>query len=273
MSVVVVMGGKAAPGATTTALALACTWPASGRLVVEADPDGGVLAARFGLGHEPGLVSLAAAARRDLDAGTVGAHTQPLGDHGLAALAAPPVPGQVIGALRALGTGLAAALGSMGDVGVAVDVGRAWPDAPAVRPLVERADGVLVVARPRLEEVGQLRARWQAARALNRHVGVILIGHSPYAPGEVGAALDPVDAPLVVWGVLDDDALGADVLNGRRFAPPWGLRKSQLLRSARRVATDAAARLGLDEAPALAHPNGEAPAAVRGRVRTGEGAR
>ena len=61
MSLVVVAGGKGAPGATTTALGLASAWTGQQRVVVEGDPDGGVLAARLGLGYEPGLVTVAAA--------------------------------------------------------------------------------------------------------------------------------------------------------------------------------------------------------------------
>ena len=52
-----VVGGKGAPGASTVALALAL---ASGRersvTLVDADPDGGALAARLGFAATPGLV-------------------------------------------------------------------------------------------------------------------------------------------------------------------------------------------------------------------------
>ncbi|MGH9027229.1 MAG: chromosome partitioning protein [Acidimicrobiia bacterium] len=263
MSLVVVMGGKEAPGATTTALALACTWPAPTRQVVEADPDGGVMAARFGLSYEPGLVSLAALGRRDLDGETLTAHTQVLGDHGLALLAAPALPEQVAGALAVVAAPLAEACSSLPDAVVTVDVGRAWPDAPPIRALVDAATAVLLVARPRLEDVAQLRARWRAARTRNRWVGILLVGQRSYSPAEVAAAIDPAEAPLLVWGVLPDDALGAEVLNGRRFAPPWGLRKSQLMRSARTIADHAAARLGLT-APDAAAGDGDG-----GRDRVG----
>src|SRR5262249_57798282 len=63
VSLVVVAGGKGAPGATTTALGLASAWTGQRRVVVEADPDGGVLAARLGLGLAPGLMTVAAAPR------------------------------------------------------------------------------------------------------------------------------------------------------------------------------------------------------------------
>lgn len=268
MSLVVVMGGKEAPGATTTALALACTWPAASRLVVEADPDGGVLAARFGLAYEPGLVNLAAVARRGLDEADVAAHTQVLGDHGLSVLPAPTLPDQVAGALTVVGVPLADALASMGDAAVVIDVGRAWPSTPTIAAFLERADVILLVARPRLEEVQQLGARWRAARAQNGRVGVVLVGDRPYAPDEVGAAVEPMEASLVVWGVMPDDPLGAEVLNGRRFAPAWGMRKTQLVRSARTVAARAAARLGL--ASASAAGNGQNSPHPRGRLRAWE---
>ena len=53
------------PGATTLALGLGSVWERPGRsaVVVEADPDGGVVAARLGLGHHPCLTELAVRAR------------------------------------------------------------------------------------------------------------------------------------------------------------------------------------------------------------------
>ena len=56
------------PGATTALLAAAAVWPTSDVTVVEADADGGVLAARFGLSLHPDaptLMSLLAATRHD----------------------------------------------------------------------------------------------------------------------------------------------------------------------------------------------------------------
>ncbi|HEV8165498.1 MAG TPA: hypothetical protein VGR74_13810, partial [Actinomycetota bacterium] len=77
MSLLALAAAKASPGVTTTAVALAATWPAErGVLLVEADPGGGDLAAWFGLAVEPGLVSLAAARRSTPP--SVQGHTQPL---------------------------------------------------------------------------------------------------------------------------------------------------------------------------------------------------
>jgi len=53
-----IAGGKGSPGATTLALALALSDPEPVTLV-DADPDGGDLAAWLGLSATPGFVSLA----------------------------------------------------------------------------------------------------------------------------------------------------------------------------------------------------------------------
>ncbi len=84
MSLIAVASAKGSPGATTLTLALGLARPpARGCLIVEADPDGGSLAARLGLSYEPGLVELAAAARREMpDAATVDRFTQGLGGVG-----------------------------------------------------------------------------------------------------------------------------------------------------------------------------------------------
>ncbi len=48
---------KGSPGVTTWALALAACWPRpASAVLVECDPSGGSLAARFGLAPAPGLV-------------------------------------------------------------------------------------------------------------------------------------------------------------------------------------------------------------------------
>ena len=64
MSLIGLCSAHGSPGVTTTALTLAATWPEDRPcLLVEADPFGGVIGARYGLGDTPGLSSLAAVAR------------------------------------------------------------------------------------------------------------------------------------------------------------------------------------------------------------------
>jgi len=66
VAIVPLVAAKGSAGVTTAALTLAAVWP-EGRgapLVVECDPGGGDVAARFGLGVIPGVVSLAAELER-----------------------------------------------------------------------------------------------------------------------------------------------------------------------------------------------------------------
>src|SRR5438067_13781310 len=75
----VVLGSvKDAPGATTLSVGLVAGWPQPGAVLLEADPDGGDLAARFGHHPDPGLFSLAAAARSGTGAGLLRRHVQRL---------------------------------------------------------------------------------------------------------------------------------------------------------------------------------------------------
>ena len=74
---------RGSPGVTSWAVLIAAAWPSAvdaERVVVEADLDGGVLGARYGLGVDPGVVSLIAALRRSEGlAVPVGEHGRPVG--------------------------------------------------------------------------------------------------------------------------------------------------------------------------------------------------
>jgi len=275
MSLILVGGGKQAPGATTTAIGLGAVWPSERRLVVEADPDGGVLAARFGLSYEPGLVSLAAATRRELSEADLAAHTQDL-EGGLGVVCAPSAPDQMHAALEVSVGALAARLASLGEVGVFVDVGRAWPAASMVRPLVEAADAVIVVCRPHLDELTQLVARWRAFGSADPPVGVVLVGDRPYSAAEVAETL-PGRGPSPVWATLPLDDCSAELLNGQRST--WGassrrLRVAPLVRALNGLALDLAGRLGVvTEHPAGLRVDGDGDVRdVRASPRQGVGA-
>jgi MinD-like ATPase involved in chromosome partitioning or flagellar assembly len=66
--VIIALGSiRGAPGVTSWAVLLAAAWPSAHdvtRVVVEADPAGGVLGARFQIGVEPGLPQFLAGLRR-----------------------------------------------------------------------------------------------------------------------------------------------------------------------------------------------------------------
>lgn len=236
--------GKAKSWGTTTAvMALANVWPSERRLLVaECDPAGGDLAPRYGLALEPGLVSLAAAARRELSASTVAANTQSL-PGGLAVLVAPPAAEQARAALSAIAGRLADAMRSEFDQDVLADCGRLDPGSPA-QELARSAALTVVVARATLEETTHVLARVNGLRALGAEVVVVLVedeprlgGQRPYRPEEVAGA---VGAEVV--GSLAHDPKGAALLAGRATSDR-ALQRCSLIRSARLVAAELVARV------------------------------
>lgn len=240
---VVALGAVRSAGVTTTAAGLAMLWPGAGRrLVVEADPAGGTLAAATGLAAEPGLVSLAAAARRQPDPDLVFAHVQALPD-GTAVLAGPPGAEQARSALAMLGA-LFAGLAGM-DVGVLVDCGRLDPAAP--RGVFDAADIPLLVCRPQLADLNAvaafLAARPDAARS------VVLVGPGPYPAGEIAETLGVEVLGQLPWDPEAAAALATTPPSSRR------LTRRPLVRALRSLAEALAARL-----PEPSTPGGEQPA-------------
>lgn len=240
-------------GLSTALLAVAGWWPPERRLVVaELDPAGGDLAPRYGLSVEPGLVSLAAAARRELSEEMVWHHVQRLpGD--LAALVGPTSAEQAHAALRAVSGRLVSVMSESG-ADVLADCGRLGPGSPA-EEVMHQAGLAVVVARPSAEEIAHLCSRVTALRPACRRLGVVLVGERPYGPEEVAAA---VEAEVI--GVLADDPKGAALLAGHNEAP-WAFRRSALMRSAREVAAGIQARL--ESSPAAGATAPDPPQAVR----------
>ncbi|MDQ1374568.1 MAG: hypothetical protein QOJ09_1906 [Actinomycetota bacterium] len=212
---------------TTSALALAAAWPTDRQVVVvEADVAGGDIAVRFGLPLEPGLVSLAAAARRTLSADAVMAHSQRL-PGGLPVVVAPASADQCQAALRALSDWLGELAPAEDGVDVIIDGGRLGAMSSS---LARWASVTAVVARPSAEEVARLHAVLPCTRDIAGEVGLVLVGDRPYGPAEVAAALE-----VPVYGVLAVDGVGASVLAGRS-ARSRALTRSPLLESARALA-------------------------------------
>lgn len=235
---------KGSPGATTLAVALAARWPAPARaVVVEADPSGGDLGLRFSLSSTPGLVSLAAAARRGGDADLVWRHTQQL-PGGLPVIAAPPDADQARAALSALapdptsGLGvLRAAANQPGSV-VIVDCGRVDPGSPAL-PIVRASDAVVLLSRAHADDLAHLPRRLPTVGRWSPNPVLLLVGEG-YSTAEVARELGV--PPL---GRVPDDPNGAAVLCGRPNTLRWGRSgpaHSALGRFAHRVATELATR-------------------------------
>lgn len=216
---------KGAPGTTTAVLALASVWPGpSVPLVVEADPDGGSVADRFGLDPPADLTTLGAAGRRAADAVDAVDHAAEI-PGGLGVVCAPREPDQTAAALTGLDWPQLLRSSVSGDV--LVDCGRIAPRSPAFS-LLSQADVALVVLRPVLDQIRVAAVRWPSMSAPTR--GLLLVGEGPYARREVGSALGTEAVE-----VLADDPRGAAILQGRS-APARHLVRSALIRSARPVA-------------------------------------
>lgn len=183
---VCVTGSKGSPGATTLAAALASSVPTeSGRvLLIDADPDGGDLAALFGAATNPGLVTLAAATRHRFELDDVERHTQLLSD-AVALLAAPSSPEQAGATLTSLGRHFAESLSQATAV---ADLGRWRPDSPAAE-LVRAAAATVLVVNPTVAGVAHARTVFEDLSSRCRRVVVATRGERPYRPDEVAAAV------------------------------------------------------------------------------------
>jgi len=227
--VVAVATMKGGTGATSLALGITAGWPRPGAVLVEADPDGGDLAARFGHHPDPGLVSFAAAARSGGTAGLLRAHLQRL-RLDVDVVLAPPGD-TTAAAVQALAQGGSRLLRqAAGDATVVVDVGRLGHGGPGLAVAAFAGDLVLVV-RPTLEELIQVQARLGWLReATGGRLWLALSGPGPYQAAEVARTL----GVEVIGELPRNDRSGAGVLAGRLVGRSW--RKARLPRAARSIA-------------------------------------
>jgi hypothetical protein len=229
MSLLGLCSAHGSPGVTTTVLALAGTWPEERRcLVVEADPSGGMIGARYSLGDTPGLSSLAAVARRGLNNEAVWSHAQEL-PGGVPVLVGPASADEAHAVLRDVASVLAAWCTTQRDVDVIVDCGRAGPGAPTLGMLAA-ADVAMVATRSSVDQLRPAAHRLAALEASGAAASLLLVGDSPYGPDEVAATLQVEVAGVVGW-----DPRTAAILTGARGAVR-GLRRSPLVRSAATLA-------------------------------------
>jgi hypothetical protein len=204
-----------APGVSCTALGLAALWPQRPALLVEADPSGGVLAARFSLARGPGLAELAAACR----------HGEPITDPALVkqylpprfeVVTAPGDAGETSGAVTVVAAHPDAALRPLGPV-VVCDVGRLYPDSPTMR-LLPAADAVVLVTDPGPEHLDHLYLRLPELLHTARPgaIGLAVAGKTRYSTAEISHQLG---AP--VWASLPPDRWGGAALTGRGSGRSW----------------------------------------------------
>lgn len=245
MTVLTFASAKGSPGVTTTVLALAISWPGEGPVtIVEADPAGGDLAAWLERPLQPGLVSLAAAGRRDLTDDLFDVHTQGLeGSDRVSMLLGPVVGEQATAALGALRGRIGQAFDRRDGV-VLVDCGRLDPGSVAESMFAD-ADGCFMVCRPGVAAVHHVQARTAALPGVDPQL--ISIGESPYPLDELAGATGLVPAGSVAFDARAAAALG----DGQRLSPR-ALDRSALVRSARTLAGAMAAVYGSGVVPDLA---------------------
>jgi len=256
----VLVSGKAAPGVTTSAWALALTWPGP-VLVADCDPAGGDMAAGYLPGRvsaDRGLLSWATAARRGVPA--MAAATMFSGH----AVGVPENPNVWLMAGFATATQgasftpdawerLALALErSAASVGrdALVDAGRLVGER-ACWPVLRAADQVLLTVRPSVRSV---HAAQGAAMRLRTELGdlakvsALVVGDGPYSAAEVAEALS---VPLC--GTLPQDGHTARVLSDGASLGPNALNRSALLKAAATLTTRLTT--GMSAATSTARPD------------------
>ncbi len=240
---IAVVAAKGSPGASTTARVLASVWPKP-VLLADCDPAGGDVAL---VGRGPGggvldpdrgLLSLAVEARHGLPSSAVAEHVQHL-DGGLPVLCGVSSPEQVA-AIGPVWPAIATALAHIPGADVVADCGRVTAGTP-VMPLLNAADLVLFVVRPRLESYAHLRQRlrWLAAAQRDvaqppRHAVVLVADKKSKETTKDLARLlahDGLDIPVL--GPIAHDPQAADAFAARLDR---GIGRSLLVRSARLLA-------------------------------------
>jgi hypothetical protein len=235
MALVCVTSVRAAPGASTLGVLAAACWPRPVALV-EADPSGGALAVRYRLGRTPGLAGLAAAVRRDAPPDALWAHSQMLpGD--LPVVVAPESGEVTSRILRDAAPALAQWCRQLDGIDVIVDCGRLGVQ-DVNWPLIQMSDELLIVTRPRAEELYPVAHRFRSISNEVASVGLVLVGDRPHSPNEISTQLG-----ITVHGVIADDPRAAGVLTFGGSSR--GLRRSPLVRSVRSFVDDLIDRMGL----------------------------
>ncbi|WP_328869643.1 hypothetical protein OHT76_05720 [Streptomyces sp. NBC_00287] len=242
MTLIALYSLKGSPGVTTAALGLASGWPAEeSPVVVECDPAGGDLLARYRLDMTPGLVTLAAASRHETPPGLLWQHTQRL-PGGLPVVVGPAGAEQASAALAQI-TGVGETpLRRVGDRPgsvVIADCGRIAPGSAAL-DVVRIADLALVLVRAHDDGLSHLAVSLDRVRRWSPRSSFVLVGDG-YPSREVVRTLG-----IEVLGRLPYDRAGAAALSGRTKRRT-GPAKSLLGRTLTGLADAAASRASVSE--------------------------
>lgn len=218
---------KHSPGASMSALAFATAARDLGdSYLAEMDPAGGEAVSYYfekRIPYDPGLISLAAAARRgEPPPDILLQHSVEL-PAGVRAWLAPPSADQASGALMGLSLRLSSAFARMPGV-VFADAGR-WDARQPSSDRLRNSEMTVLVLRPTVSGVEHARAALNSLSTMTTRVSLLLIGNKPYSAEEVASALN-VD----VLGSLEFDPRGAQLIASG--AEHRAIRRTALVRNA-----------------------------------------
>jgi Flp pilus assembly CpaE family ATPase len=145
-----------------------------------------------------------------------------------AVLVAPASADQACAVLRDLAEPLSTWAVAQGELDVIVDCGRLTP-APLTLSLLQRADRVLLVTRPWVDQLRPAARRIDALATVGVDANLLLVGDDPYGPEEVASSLGVSVAGTVAWDPATAGALTGASVGG-------DLRRSALVRSAASLA-------------------------------------
>ncbi len=186
MTVVAFASLKGAPGVTTLACLVGATWPEGRRpVVVECDPCGGDLAARFRLSSRIGWSSFNAARRRGESNIASQPHLQQL-PGGLEVLVGAR-ESDVCDATRSMAALLSSATPSAEDTwDILLDLGRLVPDEPTWSAWLGHSDSVVIAIRNSAPAALQVRERTPSVvKHCRGRLALALVGGGSYSATDV----------------------------------------------------------------------------------------
>lgn len=188
MSTVALGSVAGSPGVSTLAAGLAAVGPGSeaSAVLVEADPDGGRLAAELGVGAEPGLVAAALAARSSDCIGTDLVDQATVQIDGWSLMPGPPSPEQSWAVLSRSATFLGRVFAEASGIEWVIDCGRLSSRSPAM-PLATAADMVVLVSSGSFGALQLLPSRVSALATAGCTIGVAVSGSTLWPAEEIAA--------------------------------------------------------------------------------------
>lgn len=178
---------RGSPGVSVSSVLLAAAWPGSAeRVVLEADLDGGVIGARYGVGVEPGAGALVSALRHEVTDERLLERCGRRVDRGAWLV---PGPESAVTALRVWGSDRAAhqvgeALAADDDRIWLIDAGRV-SSRSVTAPLITRADLTLLFSRDQPADLLQIPERAAELGGLCPTIGVVVVGAPDYGFDEL----------------------------------------------------------------------------------------